>query len=103
MRLKGRQGMVTQARLRRCPTDHLDIRHQLELPAPLRGFGLAVVRTLQDLTLAAEFADRGLILHQGRLLADGPPQDALSAANVTTAANVTARVDRSGPSPPFFL
>lgn len=83
------------------PTNHLDIRHQLELLALLRGLGLAVVCTLHDLTLAAEFADRVLILHHGRVLADGPPEDALSAANVAAAFNVTARVDRSGPSPRF--
>ncbi len=83
------------------PTNHLDIRHQLELLALLRGLSLAVVCTLHDLTLAAEFADRVLILHRGRVLADGPPGAALSAANVAAAFNVTARVDRSGPSPRF--
>ena len=83
------------------PTNHLDIRHQLELLALLRGLGLAVVCTLHDLTLAAGFADRVLILHQGRVLADAAPHDALSAANVAAAFNVTARVDRSGPSPRF--
>lgn len=83
------------------PTNHLDIRHQLELLALLRGLGLTVIATLHDLTLAAEFADRVMILHQGRIIADAPPVQALSEATIARAFNVSARVDRSGPSPRF--
>lgn len=83
------------------PTNHLDIRHQLELLALLRGLGLTVITTLHDLTLAAEFADRVMILHQGRIIADAPPAEALSQATITRAFNVSARVDRTGPAPRF--
>jgi iron complex transport system ATP-binding protein len=83
------------------PTNHLDIRHQLELLALLRGLGLTVITTLHDLTLAAEFADRVLILREGRIIADAPPDQALSEATIAQAFNVTARVDRSGPAPRF--
>ncbi len=83
------------------PTNHLDIRHQLELLALLRGLGLTVICTLHDLTLAAQFADRVLVLSQGRVLSDGPPDLALSEPHIATAFNVTARVDRSGPAPRF--
>ncbi|WP_299847473.1 ABC transporter ATP-binding protein [uncultured Paracoccus sp.] len=83
------------------PTNHLDIRHQLELLALLRGLGLTVITTLHDLTLAAEFADRMLILHEGRVIADAPPDLALSEATIARAFNVSARVDRSGTTPRF--
>lgn len=83
------------------PTNHLDIRHQLELLALLRGLGLTVITTLHDLTLAAEFADRIMILHQGRIIADAPPENALCEATIASAFNVSARVDRTGPSPRF--
>jgi iron complex transport system ATP-binding protein len=83
------------------PTNHLDIRHQLELLALLRGLGLTVIATLHDLTLAAQFAERVLVLHRGRILADGPPNLALCEDNVATAFDVAARVDRSGPTPRF--
>jgi iron complex transport system ATP-binding protein len=83
------------------PTNHLDIRHQLELLALLRGLGLTVIATLHDLTLAAEFADRVVMLHDGRILADGPPETALSEANLATAFRVRSRIDRSGPRPRF--
>jgi iron complex transport system ATP-binding protein len=83
------------------PTNHLDIRHQLELLALLRGLGLTVITTLHDLTLAAEFADRVLILADGRIIADAPPDRALCEATIARAFNVSARVDRTGPAPRF--
>lgn len=83
------------------PTNHLDIRHQLELLALLRGLGLTVIATLHDLTLAADFADRVLLLAGGRILADAPPDRALTEATIARAFGVTARVDRSGPAPRF--
>jgi iron complex transport system ATP-binding protein len=83
------------------PTNHLDIRHQLELLRLLRGLGLAVVCTLHDLTLAAEFADRVLILHQGRVIADAPPDQALTEPVIARAFAVAARIDRHGATPRF--
>lgn len=83
------------------PTNHLDSRHQLELLSLLRGLGLSVVTTLHDLTLAAEFADRVMLLSQGGMLVDAPPLTALSESNIAAAFNVTARVDRTGPAPRF--
>ncbi|WP_284164721.1 ABC transporter ATP-binding protein [Frigidibacter sp. SD6-1] len=83
------------------PTNHLDIRHQLELLALLKGLGLTVIATLHDLTLAAEFADRVLILREGRILADGPPNTTLTEATLAQAFNVRARIDRTGEAPRF--
>ncbi|MEZ5797568.1 MAG: hypothetical protein R3D63_08990 [Paracoccaceae bacterium] len=83
------------------PTNHLDIRHQLELLALLRGLGLTVIATLHDLTLAAAFADRVLVLAGGRILSDGPPAEALTETTLAQAFQVRARIDRSGATPRF--
>ncbi|MFB2532175.1 ABC transporter ATP-binding protein [Paracoccus sp. p4-l81] len=83
------------------PTNHLDIRHQLELLALLKGLGLTVIASLHDLSLAADFADRVLLLHQGRVLADGPPATALTEATLAQAFDVRALIDRSTPVPRF--
>jgi iron complex transport system ATP-binding protein len=83
------------------PTNHLDIRHQLELLALLKSLGLTVIATLHDLTLAAEFAERVMILREGRILADGPPDEALSETTLADAFHVKARIDRTGPAPRF--
>ena len=81
------------------PTNHLDIRHQLEVLGLLRALGLTVVLTLHDLTLAAEYADQILLLHQGRVLTQGAPDAVLTGENVARAFGVKARIDTSGDSP----
>ena len=57
------------------PTSSLDLGHQqetLELVNDLRiERGLTVVMTMHDLNLAAQFADRLVLLARGRVVADG--------------------------------
>ena len=60
-----------------------------------------MVCTLHDLTLAAEFADRVLILDQGRVVADAPPGEALTEATIARAFQVIPRIDRTGTAPRF--
>jgi iron complex transport system ATP-binding protein len=83
------------------PTNHLDIRHQLEVLTLLRDLGVTVVLTLHDLTLAAEHADRLLLLEGGRMLAIGPPEAVLCPDNIARAFAVQTRIDRAGVSPRF--
>ena len=64
------------------PTAALDIGHQqqaLDLLDTLRGeSGLTLVAAMHDLTLAAQYADRMVLLDRGRVAADGPPRDVLT-------------------------
>ena len=63
------------------PTASLDPRHQLVVMELLRRAardGGAVLAILHDLTLAARFADRVLVMERGRIVADGGPPEALS-------------------------
>jgi iron complex transport system ATP-binding protein len=62
------------------PTNHLDIRQRYEVLARLRALartGTTVVAVLHDLDLAARFADRVALLHEGRLVAHGPTAEIL--------------------------
>jgi iron complex transport system permease protein len=52
--------------------------HMLELLRAEADRGASVVVTLHDLTLAARFCDRLLVLKNGRAIADAPPGEALS-------------------------
>ncbi|HEX2304416.1 MAG TPA: ABC transporter ATP-binding protein [Gaiella sp.] len=64
------------------PTAALDIGHQqqaLELLDLLRAeSGLTLVAAMHDLTLAAQYADRMVLLDAGKVAADGVPRDVLT-------------------------
>lgn len=68
------------------PTAHLDIAHQVELLDLVRRLnrteGLTVLAILHDLNLAALYADRLVMLKDGRCWADGPPAEVLTEANI---------------------
>lgn len=64
------------------PLASLDLAHAASLMMRLRGqakAGRGVVVVLHDLAQAMNHADRVLVLDSGRLVADGPPQQALAA------------------------
>ena len=63
------------------PTASLDPRHQIDIMKSLRAAadqGALVIVVTHDLGLAARFADRILVLSQGRLVAQGTAAEALS-------------------------
>ena len=63
------------------PLAALDLAHQLSLLQHLRGAaeaGKGVVLVLHDLSLAMNHADRVLVLGDGKLAADGPPNESLA-------------------------
>ena len=66
------------------PTAALDIGHQqqaLELVDALRGqTDLTLVSAMHDLTLAAQYAERMVLLDHGRVVADGAPDEVLTEA-----------------------
>lgn len=67
------------------PFTGLDPAHQFEAAELLRQFAAAgggVVLTIHDLSLAARIADRIIVLNDGCIAADGPPEAALDAATL---------------------
>jgi iron complex transport system ATP-binding protein len=67
------------------PTDALDLGHQeqvLTLAAELARTGCAVLAVLHDLDLAAAYADRVVLLSDGRVVADGAPEEVLTAERI---------------------
>jgi len=76
------------------PLAALDIAHQLSLLEVLKGeaeSGCGVVLVLHDLGLAMNHADRVLVLRDGKLIADGAPEEALSPENIAKGWGVNAR------------
>lgn len=80
------------------PTSALDLRHQLSVMALIRGMvlerGLVGVVVLHDLGLAARFADRVVVLHAGRVEADGGAAATLTPALLARVYGVVGRVER---------
>jgi iron complex transport system ATP-binding protein len=75
------------------PVTALDPAHQLDAMALLRGVsrdGTGVVAVLHDLTLAARFCDRIVVLAGGRLVADGTAEEALTDSLLTEAFGIRA-------------
>jgi iron complex transport system ATP-binding protein len=64
------------------PTVHLDLRHQVEVMELLgdlnRRAGTTILAVLHDLSLAAHFFPRLLVLDGGRLVGDGPSSEVLA-------------------------
>ena len=79
------------------PTSSLDPAHQhatLETARRAAGNGVGVVAILHDLNLAAMYADRILMLHQGRIVAEGRPLQVLTEATIGHVFDLPVRVER---------
>jgi iron complex transport system ATP-binding protein len=78
------------------PTSALDMGHQqhaLELLDTLRGEGsLTLVAAMHDLTLAAQYADRLILVDGGRVVAEGPPTEVLTEDRLATHYAATVHV-----------
>jgi len=76
------------------PSAHLDIGHELGLFDVLDGVrrrGVAVLAVVHDLQRAAAWASRMALLHQGTIVAEGPPADVLSSSAAREAFGVSIR------------
>jgi iron complex transport system ATP-binding protein len=75
------------------PTANLDLEHALEVAALMRrlaGDGRGVLVAAHDLNLLAPHAHRVVLLHQGRVHADGRPEDVLDEATFAAVFGVSA-------------
>jgi iron complex transport system ATP-binding protein len=76
------------------PATHLDLRHQLALYKLLGELSksLLVVAVTHDLNLALRFSHRVMVLEDGRVAADGMPQEVLNPALIGRVFGVQATV-----------
>ena len=75
------------------PTASLDPYHQLRIMELLHRYaahGAAVVAVLHDLSLAARFCDRLVLLHEGETVAAGVPEAVLSNENLSRTYHIAA-------------
>ena len=85
------------------PTAALDLGHQqqvLELVDELRrADGLTVVAAMHDLTLAAQYGERLVLIDRGRVVADGVASDVLTRERLELLYGANVRVLREGDTP----
>jgi len=77
------------------PLANLDIRHELGLLSVIReaaASGIGVLIVLHDLNLAAKFADKVALLHQGKIVCLGVPTDVLTTKFLTSVYGVPINV-----------
>jgi iron complex transport system ATP-binding protein len=77
------------------PAAFLDLKHQLALFALLRRLadeGMLVVAVTHDLNLAACYCQRALLMKDGRVMADGPADEALRPERIAEVFEVQAQM-----------
>jgi len=71
------------------PIAHLDINHQIEILDLARRLtterGLATVVVLHDLNLASQYCDQLILVSQGKVMAEGKPQEVVTEARIRVA------------------
>jgi iron complex transport system ATP-binding protein len=81
------------------PVQQLDLLHQLEVMEFARSFtrrgGTSALVVLHDLGLAARYCDRMALMQRGRIVAEGTPDEVLTAETVRRVWNVRAAIERS--------
>ncbi|TZG29433.1 ABC transporter ATP-binding protein [Sphingomonas montanisoli] len=84
------------------PLASLDPGHQIDvmelLAREARG-GAMVVAVLHDLTMAARYCDRVLLLDKGAIVADGTPAQVLDADRLSATYGISAMIDLNGAAP----
>jgi ABC-type cobalamin/Fe3+-siderophores transport system ATPase subunit len=78
------------------PIAALDVYHQLHIMELLQAHaqqGGAVIAALHDLSLASRFCSRLVLMHQGKLVAEGTPVNVLTAENLARVYGISAHVD----------
>jgi iron complex transport system ATP-binding protein len=79
------------------PVAGLDPGHQIQVMELLRrhvGDTSSVVIVLHDLTLAARYCTRLVLMARGRVVADGPPERVMTAENLAAVYGIQARIER---------
>ncbi|MDH4118320.1 MAG: ABC transporter ATP-binding protein [Acidimicrobiia bacterium] len=82
------------------PTSALDVghaQHVLELVDELRrSRGLTVIAAIHDLTLAAQFCDRLVMISRGQIVAEGTPQSVLTEGSILAHYGAVVRIIDDG-------
>ncbi|UYQ78759.1 ABC transporter ATP-binding protein [Glutamicibacter sp. JL.03c] len=77
------------------PTTYLDVAHQvdlLDLFASQRDAGKTVIAVLHDINQAMRYADRVVLMHEGKVLASGAPDEVITGGSLEAAFGVRCEI-----------
>ena len=80
------------------PTSDLDLKNQIEVMKRMKEIvsdkdqSRSALIAIHDINIAARYADRILLLHEGKIIADGTPSDVLTEQNIAQVFGVTSIV-----------
>lgn len=77
------------------PTTYMDLNHQVELLTHLRTLnqqGKTIVTVLHDINQAARYCDHLMVMHKGKLVAQGRPEQVISQALLKDVFEVDAQI-----------
>ncbi len=80
------------------PTANLDIKHQLEVMEIVKRIvrmnGITAIIAIHDLNLASKYADRIVMMKDGKVFAIGTPEEVLTSANIESVYDVKVKIIR---------
>ncbi len=80
------------------PTANLDIKHQLEVMEIVKRIvrmnGITAIIAIHDLNLASKYADRIVMMKDGKVFAIGSPEEVLTSANIESVYDVKVKIIR---------
>ena len=78
------------------PTSNLDVRHQLDVTKMLKRLseerGILIVMISHDINIAAKFADKVILMFQGRIFDVGTPKEVITEDNLRSVYGVTSEI-----------
>jgi len=89
------------------PTTHLDINHQIEMLKLIKQLndeqGTTIVAAMHDLNLAAMYFERIILLKDGRVVADGTPQEVLTPYLIKDIFSVSVQIGQHPTGVPHII
>lgn len=78
------------------PTSNLDVKHQLGISRMLKRLshedGILVIMISHDLNIAAKYADKIIIMHEGRIFGVGTPEEVITSDIIRTVYGVESSI-----------
>ena len=74
------------------PTNHLDITYQLQIMDLVTSRNMTVIAAIHDLNIAAMYCDHIVALQNGKIIAQGTPQEVLTKENIKALYHVNAEI-----------